>query len=1194
MTTTSGFTSFTSISGTNGSSIVCTWDFSAALVNVNNAKYIYIFANDASNFMTTHVVPLINEETNLLNTTFSIDNLTLNKTYLLGAEVTVSGSFPSSPNIVYYSNTTQCFPTSTPITPNFILNQYDDDSFTIRLVDASGNTPEPDSFWDGYAVLTGVYVIYTINSTLITNYFPNDENNSIYSSPLTTYTPTGIYEVVVTTENINGRSPLTASQRIQVSNLPTEPTNLAAVELIAVDEIASHSEQAIFLSWDDPTYVGYPPLTHYAIYRDTALISEGETSTYINAGTQFVDGSYNFTDYSQDLVLGETYSYSVAGYYFDGSSQVFGPEATSNTVKSIIYPTCTLIDAIPGNESVTVTAESNSGGSSGVVYNFLCDESLESSESSTYTFNNLTDGTSYDFQVRAYSTSETPGYTTTQYESDFTPTPAASRTPYSVQQPITDFSSNPLDSDGNPMNGELWLTWTDPERNSIDAPFNVIITGFGGPYEVAEGVQQLHVVGLTNGVQYDFTATVAVPYDQVPEGFVYSAPDDLTTVVPFTNPDPVVDFVLTTKTTPTQFVGRLDYSFTAPSLSSGGLTIEGYACALYNVSNGGRATVGYANIDQTTSNYSGSVQTLFGQQLINGAQYEMTVQSKVSFNSNTYYSTIENSYGFTVPSPVETLTTSAIDQETELPDGNVYVSWTIPSSQDVDNSSYIIVRNNVMIEDSVTGLTYTDPNVVTGTSYTYEIITVMNNNAALHSTPVSSSPAIVPFVVPSQVLSITLSLGDLVGTTIDASWVEDDPNGSGLPSDDLIYQYTLTDVSGNVIYEGTTRNNNYTFEDLTCGTGYVLSILSGVVQLEINYFNQDAISSTIYTSAAPTPPTNLTLQSFASGSITVNWVNSTAPTGLTFVQNNIYVDGEFWDFTSGPTVAITNLTDRQQYLIGVSEVYADNNPIQNLIESSQITGYGTPLTVPGNPLITAVSTNYLGVNGTQLGKTVIVTWYTDVNYPNCLSTLTRTIWSPTGSKLGETKVYELGDVDVSSNGVNTYIDDGLDDLVNALNGNTRTYSVSVVYESYAEGVSFYSTNPVSASAIPYDVPFPSNASGVRVDLSNCIYITDMGEDETFTTCIATLNTNGHPLITVDAVGLDGTSTPIVMKWNSLLIKDIVYSNQQIDSITAANQVAQLTLVFNPPMPISDILGVFANLAGNFVVSSPKGGYQVEN
>jgi hypothetical protein len=67
-----------------------------------------------------------------------------------------------------------------------------------------------------------------------------------------------------------------------------------------------------------------------------------------------------------------------------------------------------------------------------------------------------------------------------------------------------------------------------------------------------------------------------------------------------------------------------------------------------------------------------------------------------------------------------------------------------------------------------------------------------------------------------------------------------------------------------------------------------------------------------------------------------------------------------------------------------------------------------------------------------------------------------------------------------------------------------------------------------------------------------------------------------------------------MKWNSLLIKDIVYSNQQIDSITAANQVAQLTLVFNPPMPISDILGVFANLAGNFVVSSPKGGYQVEN
>ena len=1194
-----GFTDFRTVSGTDGQSVVCSWDFSSALVDASNAKQIYIYSNDGDNFITTHVVPLLISGTNELTTSFVVGGLIIRQDYLFSAEVTVNNG---GPNIVYYSETTQSFPSSIPQQPAFEISQPAVDQFQIRLTDLSGNLdPSVNSVFDGYSPLTGVYVIYTINSQMITNYFSNDASNSIYTSYLITDCSVGLYDVVVTTENINGRSPLSNDLSIRITTEPTAPLNLNAVELIAVDPSAYYNVESIYMAWNAPLFEGYPTLEGYRISRtDTTNLSvvviSIDTSSNYASGPSYISGkTYHYTDTS-NLSIGHTYTYTICAYALDLSgNQIFSDQsATSNSVKSIIYPTCSLDSAIPSNESVTVTASSTDGGSSNLLYDFSGNNSLIVDQSSNvYTFMGLTDGTSYAFQVNAYTTSTTSGYTSVTYPSEYTP--ASNATPFSVQAPISAFTSTPLDPSGVPLDGRLQLTWVDPSNNTIDASFQIVITYNSSSIIVEQGVQSYLVTGLTNGTTYNFDAEVRVPNSEVPGGYVYSS-TVATSGFPFKNPSPVNSVTLTPN------LYDLTYEIVANDYTGSGFNDTGYKCTLTNLTTPGSITPANIPFNISSSTYTGSISSLFYDISLNhGADYELTVASYYTFNSTDFYSTDVSNDNYTLPMGIYDPSATPLDLSGH-PDGNVYLSWLLPTGQDSSASTYNIFRTDLTgggtsnIINGVSDLFYTDTSVTVGHEYTYVVKSVVNGLVSVDYTP---SAIVVPFNYPSPVTDITITLTDSSGTSVRVDCSENDTN-SGLDASYLIYKYELHDgnYTGSIVETKYTTTTYTDFSGLNCGNEYTIRISSGVTQNGFDYYNYldvNITDKTFYPSAAPTPPTSISVYSPANRQLHVSWTNSVAPNGLNIDGNTIYVYTDpsmtvlFSSITVGiigtagtdtSSVIIYNLNDFEIYYIGVSELYLDNSLALPTIESSQITGSGTPLVVPSNPHITASSKNTLGQYETQQGKTVVVPWYTDTYYLECYSTLTRTITDPSSGIVIDASRVILDSSNINVNGLNTYTDTSFN---GDLNGNVMTYSVSVVYQAY-NLQPFVSTNPVSVSAIPYDTPYPTDSLGNRVASSQCIAISDLS-DGLFMNWTATISTNGSPLTVVDVVSTDASGTLHVTKWSPSTIANISYSNAYIPGIIASNQVAVLS--FTSDILISDVLVIMGNVSGShLLVSSP--------
>jgi hypothetical protein len=506
------------------------------------------------------------------------------------------------------------------------------------------------------------------------------------------------------------------------------------------------------------------------------------------------------------------------------------------------------------------------------------------------------------------------------------------------------------------------------------------------------------------------------------------------------------------------------------------------------------------------------------------------------------------------------------------------------------------VGGTINIINGVIGLFYTDTSVTVGHEYTYAILSVVNGLVSVDYTP---SASVVPFKYPSPVTDITITLTDSSGTSVRVDCSENDTN-SGLDASYLIYKYELH--SGNYagpIVETIYTTTTYTdFSGLICGNEYTIRISSGVTQNGDDYYNYldvNITDKTFYPSAAPTPPTSISVSSPANRQLLVSWTNSVAPNGLNIDGNTIYVYTDpsmtvlYYSITVGTvgtvgtdtsSVIIYNLNDFEIYYIGVSELYLDNSLTLPNIESSQITGSGTPLIVPSNPHITANSQNTLGQYETQKGKTVVVTWYTDTYYLGCYSTLTRTITDPSsGSVIDASRVIlDSSNIDVS--GVNTYIDTSFN---GDLNGNVMTYSVSVVYPTYSSDP-FVSTNPISTSAIPYDTPYPTDSFGNRVAPSSCIVISDLS-DGLFMNWTATISTNGSPLTVVDVISTDALGTLRVTKWSSDIVANISYSNAYIPGIIASNQVAVLSFISD--IPVSDVLVIMGNVSGgHLMVSSP--------
>lgn len=398
------FTTFSAISATEGGAVTCSWTFDPSYVTLSNAKHIYLYQTDTSLNDTTvelgqtYVVPLIDPDTGLLTTTFTVPGLTNGWTYLFSGEVTVKPTLtPNAPNTtsVYNSATVSAIPTTEPACPYFVLSQIDDFSFTVQLsVDSSSVvvTPTPISDFDGYSELTGVYVVYSNGSSIKTDYFANDSSTNVYTDPLTVDVSDGYYEVAISTENIaaNGtfrRSCLSFTQYIFVNEEPGAPQDVSAVQQIVVD--ASGTPPYIELTWNPPTYLGNPHLDSYYIFR--SLDASYEQIAIVDASTNA------YTDDSDSTVLipGTNYTYQIYAHNTDGLSDAAG---ISNSVLAWIYPNQVLnLQLITDSSSSLIAQWVSAGNDTGLPAGDLVYELVLTDASGVVIYDVVTSDVSYSF-----------------------------------------------------------------------------------------------------------------------------------------------------------------------------------------------------------------------------------------------------------------------------------------------------------------------------------------------------------------------------------------------------------------------------------------------------------------------------------------------------------------------------------------------------------------------------------------------------------------------------------------------------------------------------------------------------------------------------------------------------------------------------------------------------------------------------
>jgi hypothetical protein len=234
-------------------------------------------------------------------------------------------------------------------------------------------------------------------------------------------------------------------------------------------------------------------------------------------------------------------------------------------------------------------------------------------------------------------------------------------------------------------------------------------------------------------------------------------------------------------------------------------------------------------------------------------------------------------------------------------------------------------------------------------------------------------------------------------------------------------------------------------------------------------------------------------------------------------------------------------------------------------------GGGTPISQP---------------DGSQKGKTVLIDYTIDPLFAATLK-LKRQAYDPTGTIALDASYIVI--IDSSNVPIGTssgqFVDEGADSSANFLNGNKMQYQLDVSYDVTGGSDPLHIITAASKVA-PYDKPIPVDASGIGIDLSDCIIPIDMsgGEYSSFTLRI---NKNGIDINSLVAVGLlEHEGIPYVVEESN---PSITYDNVQVDYKIAANQYGELVVSYGTGNDVNNTMAIFSNAGGAEICKQPEGG-----
>jgi len=483
------------------------------------------------------------------------------------------------------------------------------------------------------------------------------------------------------------------------------------------------------------------------------------------------------------------------------------------------------------------------------------------SSSTSYTVPNLSNGTTYYFQVAAvngYCNNGT-GYGPNSGLFSSTTTAVPATTPSQV----TSVSTN-----SGPLPGNIVVTWGEPNTGGSPITSYTLqhrVSGTGN-WTIIPGIgttpTSYTITGLANATTYDIqVAAVNIPgqgpYSNIVLGVTFGPPQSPTG--------------LSGQHGNTQVI----LTWTAPS-NNGGTPITGYLVERSTSSSGPWTQLPTGS---TTPSYTATG-------LTNGTLYYFRV-SGINAVGTGPPSTQTSVTPSTIPGPAIITSSASCDNR------QVLVTWS-STSPPVDTGGAPILSYNVQYSTSATGpwltptpssvtaptTSYTFTGLTNGIPYYFQVQAVNMNGAGPYSSQTAQSTAI-PSITPQAPSPITTTA--VTSSTIALSWTAPTNTGGNPITGYLIYWSKVSSTgtiippinSYNTTTSGTPLATTYTITGLTYATLYGVQISS------ISCSGVGPISSTILyvttSSIPPSAPTNVTISGCNSGytdSVILTW---TAP-----------------------------------------------------------------------------------------------------------------------------------------------------------------------------------------------------------------------------------------------------------------------------------------------------------------------------
>jgi len=550
--------------------------------------------------------------------------------------------------------------------------------------------------------------------------------------------------------------------------VPSVPQNLAD---------APGSGTDVDLSWQAPASDGGSPLTAYIVAQ-----SDDGGLTFVEVATVSV-GTLSYT--ATNLSAGTDYIFSVSAQNSVGT----GPAATSSAIPLTVPSAPQNFSLSAGDSQVTLSwaAPASDGGTALTSYQVSNDngvswQTIAGASTLSYTFVGLSNGTSYNFAVRAVNT-EGPGASASTIA-----------TPLAVPGAVQNLVAVPSD-------GTVTLDWDVPATDGGTPVTDYQVSSDGGSSwtDVASTIQSYTFADLSNGSTYTFAVRAI---NTVGSG----APTSIS-AAPLAIPSVPQNLIATAG------AGQASLSWAAPA-DTGGSAITSYS--IYSSTDGLNWTPAGTT---TASSFSFIVVGL-----TNGTPYYLAVTADNAAGSSMLQaSTAVTVTPMTVPAAPTNLLATA---------GNAQVSldWTAPT----DDGGSAITGYQISINGgawtNVAGLTriFTATALTNGNSYTFAVRALNSVGAGDASDGITAMPEFVATPPPAGLAYFpVLTQGGVwtgtgtVSVSVDGPFAEYlhliQANGTMVPASNYMLKSGSTIVIFTQAYLNTLANGNYQYRMVFAG-----------------------------------------------------------------------------------------------------------------------------------------------------------------------------------------------------------------------------------------------------------------------------------------------------------------------------------------------------------------------------------------